>query len=315
MQVREENMLKTTKKAPFYGICTALVTPFSGGEIDYPALARLIERQIAAGVTALVAAGTTGEAPALAEREKTALFSFACERAAGRAAVIAGTGSPDIAKMLALSREAARIGCDGLLIVTPYYNKGTESGVREGYRRACETGLPILLYNVPSRTGTDLSYRSVRLLSREPEIVGIKEASGGIGRIARYLADGEVDLHVYTGCDNELLPTLALGGGGAVSVISNVFPGECVRLCRLFAEGRIAESREIALALEPLTRLLFSETNPAPVKSLLSSLGLCGGEMRLPFDEVSPPLAAALTAAYRETCLLLQKSGEKEERK
>ncbi len=315
MQVREKNMLKTAKKAPFYGICTALVTPFSGGEVDYPALSRLIERQIAAGVPALVVAGTTGEAPALSEREKLSLFSFACETAAGRAAVIAGTGSPDVSKMLSLSREAAKIGCDGLLIVTPYYNRGTESGVRESYRRACGIGLPILLYNVPARTGTDLSYRSVRLLSREPEIVGIKEASGEIGRIARYLADGETDLHVYTGCDGELLPTLALGGGGAVSVLSNVFPGECVRLCRLFAEGRIAESREIALALEPLTRLLFSETNPAPVKSLLASLGLCGGEMRLPFDEVSPTLAEALFSSYREACLRLKKNGEKEKRK
>ena len=272
------------KKAIFTGVATALVTPFYRGEIDYAALSRLIERQISAGIPALVIGGTTGEAATLSERERLALWSFAAERVSGRARLIFGTGTNDTKSTIYYTRHAAAIGCDAALCVTPYYNKGTKRGITEHYLRVADsTDLPIILYNVPSRTGVDLTVSQITELSVCERIVGIKEASDSAEKLAKIAALGDA-MPLYAGSDISTYTVLALGGAGVVSVISNIIPGIMREVCERYLAGDITGSRARLLAEEKKISSLFAETNPAPIKYLMGRMGLCHPEIRSPLS-------------------------------
>jgi 4-hydroxy-tetrahydrodipicolinate synthase len=274
------------KKEIFRGTATALITPFSEGEIDYDCLGSLIDMQIDAKIDCLVIGGTTAEAATLSNEERYSLFEFCRERISGRTRLIFGTGTNDTRVAIAHSRFAEKIGCDGLLLVTPYYNKGTESGVEKHYLFIAESvNLPTLLYNVPSRTGVNLGIKLLERLSEHPNIVGIKEASDSTDRLVA-LASMSERLALYSGNDSQIFPTLALGGLGVISVVSNLRPRETKELTDAFFGGDTGRARKIQFDLLPLISSLFLETNPAPIKYAMSRLGLISGELRLPLSEV-----------------------------
>lgn len=272
-----------TKKRLFEGAATALITPFADGKVDFDAFGKLIEFQIENGIDALVVTGTTGEAPTLTDVEHRACIAFAVRQAAGRVPVIAGTGSNDTAHAIDMSKYACRVGCDGLLLVTPYYNRATPRGLAESFKKiADETDRPILLYNVPSRTGVFLSAAALRPLVCHERIVGIKEASGDLGFAARIMAEFSDGFDLYSGNDDITVPMLSLGGAGVISVLSNLFPREVADMCRKHREGDTRGAAADQLSFLPLIDALFSETNPIPVKCAAAMLGLCREEYRLP---------------------------------
>ena len=272
-----------SKHTVFEGAATALITPFADGKIDFDAFEKIIEFQIENGINALVVAGTTGEAPTLSDTEHRACISFVIRAVAGRVPVIAGTGSNDTAHAVDMSKYACRVGCDGLLLVTPYYNRATATGISESYRKiADETDRPIILYNVPSRTGVWLNAAALRPLAAHPRIVGIKEASGDIGFATRIKAEFTDSFDLYSGNDDITLPILSLGGKGVISVLSNIFPKEVSEMCRKYREGDIKSALHAQLTFLPMIDALFSETNPIPVKCAAAMLGLCREEYRLP---------------------------------
>ena len=280
------------KKIPFFGTGTALITPFASGNIDYAALSILIERQMNAHVPALIIGGTTGEAATLSDSERYELYQHAIDQIGGRTRVILGTGTNDTRIAMRHTKEAERLGADGVLVVTPYYNKGTHRGMVDHYRAiAAETSLPVILYNVPSRTGVNLSLETLRELGEVENIVAIKEASDSLDRLVELSALSD-SLHLYSGNDTQIFPTLALGGIGVISVASNLLPETVESICRDFRTGKMETARRTQQRLLPLLHALFMETNPAPVKYALSTLGLCQNELRLP---LSP-----LEAEYRE---------------
>lgn len=270
----------------FEGCGTALVTPFRGGALDKDAFRSLVRRQVAAGVDALIVAGTTGESPTLTDGEKEWLFTAAVREARAATAavkVIAGTGSNSTAHACRLSRMAEACGCDGLLVVTPYYNKTSEAGLAAHYGKVAEaTSLPLLLYHVPSRTGCTMTPGVCRILAEHPRVVGLKDATGDMAYTARVAALCGDRLPIYAGNDDLTVPIHALGGRGVISVVSNLCPERVSRLCRLCREGRYAEATAEQLALLPLCEALFREVNPIPVKAAMALLGLCEGEVRLP---------------------------------
>lgn len=278
--------MKKRKEPIFKGVGTALVTPFSNGEIDYLALGRLIEEQIAAGVGALVIGGTTGEAATLSESERYELYERAVRAIDGRTRIILGTGTNDTRVAIKHTKAARSVGADGALVVTPYYNKGTEEGVFRHYMMiADECDIPIILYNVPSRTGVNLGLHLLERLSHHPSIVGLKEAGDSADRLTA-LAEFRDTLPLYAGNDSQIYPTLALGGVGVISVVSNVLPKLTSRLCELYFGGKRADALELQLKLLPLIRALFVETNPAPLKYALSLAKHISAELRLPLSEV-----------------------------
>ena len=271
----------------FEGVGTALITPFSEGKIDFKALGRLIENQIDAKVDALVIGGTTGEAATLSDDERYELYAFAKEKIGGRCALVLGTGTNDTRVAIRHTRYAEELGCDGALLVTPYYNKGTERGVVCHYRKIAEsTSLPLMLYNVPSRTGVNMSRRMLESLSEVENIVAIKEASDSADRLVEIAAMGD-RLKLYAGNDTQLYTTLALGGKGVISVVSNIAPRQMNRIYKSFKSGDSVSAREAQAKLLPLIRAMFAETNPAPIKYAMAHLGLCSGEVRLPLSEVT----------------------------
>ena len=273
------------KEIIFKGCATALVTPFSGGKIDYSALERLIDVQIKAGVGALVIGGTTGEAATLSDRERYTLFEFSAERVNKKVPLIFGTGTNDTRVAIEHTKAAARIGCDGALVVTPYYNKGTEEGIYSHYMKlANATELPIIVYNVPSRTGVNLGLGLLSRLAECERIVGIKEASDSAERLVNLAAFGDA-LPLYAGNDSAAYTVLALGGKGVISVASNLYPEKLSQLCQSFFAGEYETAKALQLELLPLIGALFAETNPSPVKYALSLLGICNSEVRLPLSE------------------------------
>ena len=273
------------KKIIFKGTGTALITPFRDGEIDFAALERLIELQLSEGVDALVIGGTTGEAATLSDRERFKLYSFAKERIAGRTKLILGTGTNDRKKVIEYTRFAESLGCDGALIVTSYYNKGTEEGIYKHYISVAEsTFLPIILYNVPSRTGVNLGLNLLTRLGEHENIAAIKEASDSVDRLVS-LSELTSALTLYAGNDSQIYPTLALGGLGVISVVSNLLPKKTADICRLYFEGKQTESLALQQKLLPLIKAMFLETNPAPIKYAMAQRGLCAPELRLPLDE------------------------------
>ncbi|MBQ7314447.1 MAG: 4-hydroxy-tetrahydrodipicolinate synthase [Clostridia bacterium] len=270
------------KIAIFSGTATALVTPLRSGAIDFIALDRLIERQLQASIDALVIGGTTGEAATLTDGERYELFRHVKDTVRGRCKLLYGTGTNDTAVAVRHTRMAASLGCDGVLCVTPYYNKGTEEGLIRHYLSIADSAdVPILLYNVPSRTGVHLNERQLKTLADCERIVGIKEAADSADRLVMLASFGD-ELHLYAGNDSQIYTTLALGGRGVISVVSNVLPVATGHICRAFFEGHREESLSAQLHLLPLIRSLFLETNPTPVKAMLSMMGLCTPDVRLP---------------------------------
>lgn len=275
------------KKLAFRGVGTALITPFLNGRIDYTALAGLIEMQIDAGVGALVVGGTTGEAATLSDDERYELYTFAKEKINKRCRLILGAGTNDTEVAIRHTKFAESLGCDGVLLVTPYYNKGTDRGLIYHYRKISDsTNLPIILYNVPQRTGVNLSQRCLECLSEIDNIVGIKEASDSADRLVSIASMGD-RLRLYAGNDTQFFTTLSLGGAGVISVVSNIAPREMNRIYRAYSEGKVEQARREQMRLIPLIHSLFVETNPAPIKYAMFKLGLCSEEMRLPLYEIS----------------------------
>ena len=293
-------MNSTLKSPPFSGIATALVTPFSEGRLDMPCFRATVRRQIDAGIAALVVAGTTGESATLRKSEKAALLAAACEESGGRVPILAGTGSADTREAVAAARYAATHGANALLVVTPYYNKGTREGIIRHYLSIAEAScVPVVLYNVPSRTGVNLPMDALTRLAAHPNIAAIKEAGGDIDRVADMIATLGDSLPVYSGNDSQTLPILSLGGIGAISVLSNLLPAETVSLYANYRAGRVREAAQKATTLLPLTRLLFADTNPAPIKYAMAVRGLCRAEVRLPLTQPEQPLAERIATALQ----------------
>lgn len=288
------------KKKIFSGASTALITPFSGGEIDYPALGSLIEFQIESGISALVVGGTTAEAATLSDDERYKLYTFAKGKIAGRTKLILGTGTNDTRVAIAHTRFAKRLGCDGVLLVTPYYNKGTEVGIEKHYLSIAEsTDLPIIVYNVPSRTGVNLGLNLLDRLSDHPNVVAIKEASDSVDRLVSLASFGD-KLWLYSGNDSQIYPTLALGGPGVISVMSNVIPRATIDICERYFKGDHAGSLMLQLKLMPFIKSLFIETNPSPVKYCMSLKNMCLSEMRLPLAEPRESSKAEIATRLKE---------------
>ena len=273
------------KRPVFTGLCTALVTPFRGDGVNYEMLEALIERQIRSGADAIVLAGTTGESPTLTDAEKLEIFRIGVRTAAGRTKIIAGTGSNSTAKAAMLSAKAARMGVDAILAVTPYYNKSTQPGLIQYYTAvAAASGLPVIAYNVPSRTGVDIRVDTCLKLAEIPGIAGIKEASGDISKIGRMIAACGDALPVYSGNDDQTVPVMALGGAGVISVASNVVPGPMKELTDACLAGEYPKAAAIQRKLLKLMDLMFCQVNPIPVKAAIQLLGFDCGSCRPPLD-------------------------------
>ena len=270
-----------TKTEIFTGVATAMVTPFKNGKIDYASLELLIERQIKAGISTLVIGGTTAEAATLSDKERYELFVESKKMISGRAKIIYGTGTNDTRVAINHTRYADKIGCDGALVVTPYYNKGTSEGIARHYESIANScDCPIILYNVPSRTGVSLSIDTLERLSEHKTIVGLKEAGDSTDRLVAIA--GIKNLALYSGNDSQRYTVLSLGGLGVISVVSNLFPEETIEICKYFFSNNLKNSLKIQNELLPVINALFLETNPAPIKYALSEAGLCLPDMRLP---------------------------------
>lgn len=283
----------------FKGSAAALVTPFDRqGELDEPALLALIDWQLRCGTDALVVCATTGECATLSDREWSRVVSLAVERAAGRVPVIAGTGRNDTIHALRLGQEAKALGADAVLTVTPYYNKTTQQGLLRHYLFLAEgVELPMLLYNVPSRTGMSFRAETYAALAEHPNIYGVKEASGDFGLILRTRALCPEDFALYSGNDDQIVPILALGGLGVISTAANVVPAELHALCDSFFRGDLPEARAIQLRLQPLIQALFLEVNPIPVKAALAAMGRMEETVRMPLTTLGPAARRALEQA------------------
>ena len=293
------------KNTVFEGVATAIITPLNEQGIDYESFGRLIDWQIESGVDAIVAVGTTGEGSTLTDEEHKDALRFCVDRVAGRVPVIAGTGSNDTAYAISLTRFACEIGADAMLLVTPYYNKATQRGLIESFRAIADASdKPCILYNVPSRTGCNLTPASAAILAEHPNIVGIKEASGNISQIAELASLVGDKMDIYSGNDDQIVPILSLGGKGVISVLSNIMPRETSDICRLFFEGRIAESRELQLRLLPLVNALFCEVNPIPVKAACAAMGYGENYLRLPLTTMDPANEAKLLDLMRRENLI-----------
>jgi 4-hydroxy-tetrahydrodipicolinate synthase len=280
------------------GCYTALITPFRNGKIDFDAMGRLIEDQIAAGIDGLVPVGTTGESPTLDFEEHQEVVRFTVATVAGRCQVIAGTGANCTAEAVRLTRHAAAVGADATLQVTPYYNKPTAEGLYRHFTTvADEGGLPVVLYNVPSRTSREIDVPTVHRLAAHPLIVGIKEAGGSADRVSQILSG--CGITVLSGDDSLTLPMMALGAAGIISVASNLVPAEVTQMVHAALDGNWEEARDLHYRLYPLFRDLFVETNPIPVKTAMAMLGKTAEEFRLPLCPISPAARAVLKSAMQ----------------
>ncbi|MCI8522027.1 MAG: 4-hydroxy-tetrahydrodipicolinate synthase [Lachnospiraceae bacterium] len=297
--------------AIFKGAGVAIVTPFhEDGSIHYEKFAQLVEEQIAGGTDAIIVCGTTGESSTLTHEEHLDLIRFCVETVKGRVPVVAGTGSNCTQTAVYLSQEAEKYGADALLLVTPYYNKATQNGLFAHYKKVADSvKLPIILYNVPSRTGCNIQPQTaVRLCTEVENIVGIKEASGNISQVAKLqsLADGKVD--VYSGNDDQIVPILSLGGKGVISVLSNVAPRQTHDICQKFFDGDVEGSMQEQLRAIDLCDALFCEVNPIPVKVALNLMGKEVGPARMPLSEMEPQNVERLKKAMQEYGILAKEA-------
>lgn len=276
------------KKALFTGVCTALVTPFIDGKVNYPMLKILLKRQIDAGIKAVVLCGTTGEAPTLSNREKLEIFRIGKDLAQDDCLIIAGTGSNCTAHTIELSRAAEEIGVDGVLAVSPYYNKTNPDGIYAHYRSIAHSiHIPVILYNVPSRTGLDIPVSVYKELAKLPNIAGVKEASTDITKITHIKNSCPADFSIWTGNDDMTVPTMALGGQGVISVASNVCPSEMLSMTTAALNEDFESAGQIQCALQSVVDLLFCDVNPIPVKAALNCIGYDCGGYRLPLTDLS----------------------------
>lgn len=293
--------------AIFTGAGVAIVTPFKAdGTVNYEKFAQMIEDQILGGTDAIIVCGTTGESSTLTHEEHLDVIKYCVEKVAGRIPVVAGTGSNCTETAVYLSTEAEKYGADGLLLVSPYYNKATQNGLYKHYKTIADAvKIPCILYNVPSRTGCNIAPETVvRLCTDVENIVGVKEASGNIGQVVKLmaLAKGKVDL--YSGNDDQIVPLLALGGKGVISVLSNVAPKQTHDICAKFFEGDIEGSCKEQLRAIPLCNALFCEVNPIPVKKALNLMGKEAGSLRPPLTEMEEENAAKLEKAMKDYGIL-----------
>lgn len=293
------------KETIFRGSAVAIVTPFTDNAVNYKQFADLIEFQIKNGTDAIVVCGTTGEGSTLTDDEHREVIRFCVEKTAGRVPVIAGTGSNDTDYAVSLSKFACEVGSDGLLLVTPYYNKATPKGLIKSFFAVADVvDKPIILYNVPTRTGCNITTAVYRELAKHERIVAVKEASGNISAIAELAAECGDALDLYSGNDDQIVPVLSLGGIGVISVLANIMPRETHEICALWAEGKIKESSALQLRLLKLINRLFIEVNPIPVKTAVGLMGLCSDEVRLPLCEMDDANRALLVAAMKEQGLI-----------
>ncbi|MEL7564541.1 MAG: 4-hydroxy-tetrahydrodipicolinate synthase [Dehalobacterium sp.] len=275
------------KNTIFKGIATALVTPLDEAGINYEQFARLIDWQIAEGIDALVVCGTTGEGSTLTDQEHRDAIAFAVKHTAGRVPIIAGTGSNDTAYALDLTQSACEAGADAMLVVTPYYNKATQKGLMKMFTQiADQSTKPIILYNVPSRTGVNIEPATFEALAEHENIVGIKEANGNISKIVETMARVHGKLDLYSGNDDQIVPLMALGGLGCISVLSNIMPKQTREICTRFFNGDIAGSAQLQFKLHGLVEALFCEVNPIPVKAAMAALGYCKDYLRMPLTSM-----------------------------
>lgn len=294
------------KKPVFTGAAVAIITPMhADGSVNFVELGRLIEDQIANHTDAIVICGTTGESPALDHEEHTECIRYTVKKVAGRVPVIAGTGSNDTRYAIQLSRQAQQDGADALLLVTPYYNKTSQAGLLAHYTAIAQAvDLPCILYNVPSRTGCNLQPATLAELAKLPNINAVKEASGNISQVAEVAELCGENLNIYSGNDDQIIPLLALGGKGVISVLSNVAPQYTHDLCAKWFSGDIAGSLAMQLEALPLCKALFADVNPIPVKWAMNRLGWHAGPCRLPLVEPSAAVQQRLETAMRDFGLL-----------
>ena len=280
------------KKILFTGSGVAIVTPFKNGKVNLSSFGRLIDRQIAGGTDAIIVCGTTGEAATMTTAERQEAIAFCVERAAGRVPVIAGTGANDTRAARENSLAAERLGVDGLLVVTPYYNKATQQGLLRHFKTVADAvNIPIILYNVPSRTGVNIMPETYAELAHHPNIAGVKEASGNFGQIQKTRNLCPTNFSIWSGNDDETAAICMLGGVGVISVVANVLPAQMHELTSLCLANDYAAAGRLQLKLKPLCDALFCEVNPIPVKTALNLMGLDAGELRLP---LCPPTDASV---------------------
>ena len=292
-------------KPIFMGAATALITPMNETGVDYAAFEKLINWQIEEGIDALVICGTTGESSTLSDAEHRQVLKFALDVAKGRVPMIAGTGSNDTSYAIELTRYACQIGYDAMLVVTPYYNKTTQKGLVAMFNAIADASTkPIILYNVPSRPGVNIEPSTYVELAKHPNIRAIKEASGNISKIVQTAALVGDKLDIYSGNDDQIVPILACGGKGVISVLSNPAPKETSLMCKKFFDGDIAGAMEMQIKYLPLTNALFSEVNPIPVKAAMAAMGFCENRVRLPLVPMESAHEAALLDCMRAVDIL-----------
>ena len=289
----------------FRGAATALITPLTADGVDYDRFGKLIDWQIDEGIDALVIAGTTGEGSTLTDEEHRAVLKYAVERAAGRTPIIAGTGSNDTDYAISLTKFACDVGADAMLVVTPYYNKATQKGLIRMYTAIADASTkPLILYNVPSRTGVGIEPATYAALADHPMIAAIKEANGNISKIMETAALVGDRLDIYSGNDDQVTPILSAGGAGVISVLSNLMPRKTSEMCHRWFDGDTAGSLRMQLDYLPLINALFSEVNPIPVKAAMAAMGWCENYLRLPLTPMEPEHAEKLFALMRSHGLI-----------
>lgn len=277
-------------KTIFTGAATAIVTPMDENGVDYEAFGRLIDWQIDSGIDAIVAAGTTGEGPTLSDEEHRQVLKFTVDKVGGRVPVIAGTGSNDIAYALDLTKYACQIGADAMLVVTPYYNKATQGGLIKSFTAIADASTkPIIMYNVPSRTGCNIKPETCAALCEHPNIAAVKEASGDISQVAKIAALTKGKLDIYSGNDDQIVPVMSLGGKGVISVLSNIMPKETSMICKSYLSGDVQKSMQMQLEYLELINELFSEVNPIPIKAAMEKMGYGKNYLRLPLTPMENP--------------------------
>lgn len=293
------------KHTVFRGMATALVTPMTSTGVDYDAFGRLIEFQIASGIHALVAVGTTGESATLSPEERQAVIAFAVEKVAGRVPVIAGTGTNNTQHVLEYTKNACSVGADAVLVVTPYYNKATQNGLYAHYSAVADASdKPVILYNVPSRTGCNLLPATLDRLADHPNIAAVKEASGNMSQVVEIFARCGDRLDVYSGEDALTVPMLAMGGMGCISVLSNVVPQMAAEMTNRFFDGDVQGAAQLQCKMLPLIQSLFSEVNPIPAKAAVSAMGFGSDLVRMPLTPMEPGNREVLFARMRELGVL-----------
>ena len=279
----------------FKGVATALITPLDANGVNYEQFGKLIDWQIESGINALVIAGTTGEGSTLSDEEHREVLKYAIERIAGRVPAIAGTGSNDTAYAISLTKYACELGYDGMLLVTPYYNKTTQAGLVAMFKAiADESTKPCILYNVPSRTGVNIEPSTYEALKGYPNITAIKEANGNISKIVETFSLIGEEMDLYSGNDDQIVPILSMGGSGVISVLSNLMPKETVKMCELCFTSDYKAAAKMQMDYLPLINALFCEVNPIPVKAAMAAMGYCDNYVRLPLIPMSKDKEAKL---------------------